>query len=149
MVFTGFHSLEHTSLDFCKYDRSLPLRLKLVDKQIDPFLRKTGVCFVCLSSALGVCPECSSIVTVPWDPETQAPWPPEPGDVRVAPRWQSQKTGPPDIKTGAPDVCKIFFLGDTAQQGKNTKVVPTGWSKKIRNTNMASSEKRKRREKKK
>lgn len=58
------------------------------------------------------------------------------------------KNGSTDIKTGTPNVCKSFFLEDTAKQGKSIKMVPTGWSKTRSNGNMSSSEKRKRREEK-
>ena len=82
--------------------KSLPLKPKFLDKQIGLFHRRLGLCFSLLSvrfSGGGNLPRTVSlIVTVPWDPRTQVPWPPEPSHQGVFPGPQLQKPGTRRVK---------------------------------------------------
>lgn len=71
--------------------RSLSLRPKPLDQQIDLFLRKVDVCFSLLSMQ---CPgdgrlprTVSSVVSDTWGPETESLWLPEAGGQGVSPVW--------------------------------------------------------------
>lgn len=107
------------ALYMCQTGRQ-PLRPELLDRQIGLFLRKAGMCFSLLSvqgSESGSLPRTASpIVTIPWDPGTQAPLASRAGSFRKSgafPGWQLQKSDC-GLKTGSNVFMSGYLpLGDT------------------------------------